>query len=101
MEVAPGPTAQAPTLSESAKSLLLEAVQDPHGTIMRVRVMGGTIIQTNGKLLNEQGDARSEAMWEAAIHELEVEGLLEVRGARAEMYSVTHSGYQVADALRS
>src|SRR5699024_1959244 len=38
-----------PTVSVEARILLKEASQDPEGSILRLRHLGGTVIQTNGK----------------------------------------------------
>jgi hypothetical protein len=50
-----------PTLSNEAKILLKEASRDKYGTIMHLRYMGGTDIQTNGKNLINSNERREVA----------------------------------------
>ena len=86
-----------PALSEPARDLLKSAAQG-EGMIMRLKVLGGPMIQIGGHLFNKQGDPRDTAKWEAAIDELERQGFVETSGKR-EIYRVTHAGYEVADLL--
>ncbi len=93
--------ADVPQLSPEAQQLVLECSQDQSGTVLRVRVMGGMIVQTNGQQFAEMGDPRSEAKWKAAIDELVVMGFLEPRGYKGEVFGITNEGYEVADRLRN
>lgn len=86
-------------LSDEAAQLLAEAAKDRAGRITVLRHMGGTLVQTNGKSFSKEGDARSEALWEDAVTELEREILLEDRGHKREVFALTSRGYQVADTL--
>ncbi len=86
-----------PQLSDTAKQLLLEAARDTSGTVVCIRVMGGLIVQTNGKQLAQMGDARSEARWKGAIEELLNLGLMEARGHKGEVFGLTNEGYELAD----
>ncbi|MFH7321441.1 DUF4062 domain-containing protein [Desulfurivibrio sp. D14AmB] len=88
-----------PRLSDTAKQLLLEAAQDRNGVVMCVRMMGGLIVQTNGKQLAEKGDPRSEARWKSAIEELMNFGLMEARGHKGEVFGLTNEAYQLSDQL--
>jgi len=87
------------TLSDEAKRLLVAAA-DSDGTVMRVLVMEGTIIQAGGQQMAEMGDRRDEARWEAALQELVERGLLEPRGHKGEVFAVTNRGYEQADILK-
>ena len=87
-----------PSLSESAKDLLRTAANQD-GTILRMRVFGGDVIQVGERMFNKQGDARDTAKWEAALRELTDQQLVEQTGGRGEVYRVTHAGYQIADRL--
>jgi len=95
----PPSTPSGPRLSDHAKQLLLETAQDHNGVVMCIRVMGGLIVQTNGKQLAEMGNPRSEAQWKGAIEELMNLGLMESRGAKGEVFGLTNDGYQLADRL--
>lgn len=86
-----------PSLTMEAKVLLKEASLDAHGTIVYVRYMGGTDIQTNGKNIIPSKDRRDIAKWEQALQELANLGLVVARGHKGEIFEVTNLGYQIAD----
>ena len=86
-------------LSPEAARLLKAASVDPSGRIMVSRHMGGTAVGTNGVSFSEEGNARSEALWEGAVSELENEMLIEDRGFKREVFAVTSRGYRLADDL--
>ena len=88
-----------PSLSEFAQDLLIEAVQDPQGVIMRMATLGGTYVKTNNRDFIEQGNPRSEAKWRAAVDELIYLGLVEDRAGRGEIFNVTDTGYRTAEGL--
>lgn len=92
--------ATAPSLSDAAKRLLLEVSQDRGGHVMMMQCLGGMSVDTNGKNLIEQGNPRSEAMWEGAIQELLDHALLQEQGSKGEVFKITIEGYRVADLLR-
>jgi hypothetical protein len=95
------PSAPEFALSESARDLLLEAVQDSNGAIMRVRTHGeGLDVQTNRRHFVESGNIRSEATWQRVVDELHNRGLVEDRAGRGELFFVTDAGYQAGDLLR-
>jgi hypothetical protein len=89
-----------PSLSEPAKIILIEASQDDRGTIWKPRSRKGLVIQTAGKDLVENQDPRTNARWEAALRELQDNGLIQDRGGRGEVFAVTDEGYRVADLLK-
>ena len=86
-----------PSLTNEAKFLLKEASQDHNGTIMHLRHLGGTTIQTNEKNFTESSERREIARWESAIKDLISMGLIIERGSKGEMCELTNLGYQVAD----
>jgi hypothetical protein len=98
-EVPPNRT-QVPTLSEEAKQLLIEASQDQGGIVLRVRTAFGLTIQTNGKNLVDNREPRIESQWEGALRQLREKGLLQDRGNKGEVFSLTDEGYRIADLLR-
>jgi hypothetical protein len=89
-----------PTLSKEAKNLLLEAAEDPQGTIQHVQFIGGEHLQTNRKQFIEQNNPRSRAAWEGALRELEELELIKSVGDRGEVFEVTREGYQMAELMR-
>ena len=88
-----------PHLSDEAKILLKEASMDNHGTILHVRYLGGTDIQTNGKNLITKQDRKHVAKWEAALKELLNANLIVARGHKGEIFEVSDKGYQIADMI--
>jgi hypothetical protein len=88
-----------PKISETA-GLMLVAAADGGGEVLRIPMMDGTMIRA-GAQQPENNDRRVLARWEAATRELVNVGYIEPRGHKGEMFSVTHAGYEAADALRT
>lgn len=88
-----------PTLSREAIALLHEATQDQQGIVLKLAVMGGPYIQTNGKNFVEPNNPRSRATWEGVIKELCQHDLLEPRGSKGQVFGVTRLGYEIAPLL--
>ncbi len=76
-----------PNLSHEARVLLKEASQDSHGTILHVRYIGGTAIQTNGKNVIPSSDRREVAKWEQALEELASQSFVNPRSQRRNVCS--------------
>jgi hypothetical protein len=87
-------------LSALAEAILLEAVEDRTGSIIMVRTMHGLHLQVNKKLFAEPGNSRSEAEGRSVVRQLLHDGLIETRGEKGEVFSLTAEGFRVADALR-
>ncbi len=90
---------QIPTLSNEARILLKETSLDPQGNIIKMRVIGGTHIQTNGKNLIASQERREVAKWDAAMEELISTNLIAAIGQKGEIFEITNLGYQVADMI--
>lgn len=88
-----------PDLTNEAKVLLKEASRDRNGSILHLRYMGGTDIQTNGKNLIDSNERREVARWEAALQELVAKELVVERGHKGEVFEISNLGYQVADMI--
>src|SRR5690606_4147976 len=88
---------QLPKLSDEAKRLLKEATSDRHGTIIMLRHMGGTDLQTNGKNLIDVQDRKVVAKWESALEQLRLENLVVERGTKGEVFEVTDQGFKIAE----
>lgn len=95
------PSRAVPTLDEAATALLVEAAADKTGTILKLNMVGGLTVQTNGKQFVEKSNPRSRAIWEAAVNDLEAKGLIETSSPKKDVYRVTNEGYTHADVLRS
>jgi hypothetical protein len=89
-------------LSAEGRILLLEAVQDPHGSVLKVMTRGGLTIGTNGKnMVTAPQDPRSQALWEGALEEILTKGLVADVSYKGEGFRVTREGYALADLLKA
>jgi len=98
LETQPSPAVY--ELTNEARTLLREATEDRTGMVLMLRTSEGLIVQTNGKQFAERGNARSEAVWQAAVRQLLQFGLLESRGAKGEVFGLSAEGFRVGDGLR-
>ncbi|HZG45671.1 MAG TPA: hypothetical protein VEZ41_05325 [Allosphingosinicella sp.] len=98
--VAPIAQPEQPQLSAEARELLVHAVSDPSGIIMKIATLGGRYIQTNGQTFGDPRDRRSGALWEYALEQLVNLGLVIERGLKGEMFEVTQPGYLLGDQLK-
>jgi hypothetical protein len=89
------------SLSAEAKELVREAATDHNGQILKMQTLGGTHIQTNGKLFGDVGDRRTMVRWEYALEQLEAAGLVHAKGHPKAVFVLTAKGYDVADQLKS
>jgi hypothetical protein len=89
-----------PSLSSEARRLLIEASLDRHGHILHARFINGVAVQTNGKQFVTPDDPRSRAVWEGAVEELALLGLIRDMSGKGQVYQVTREGYDVAELLR-
>ena len=87
-------------VSDEAKAMLLEAINDKNGHILKIRTMRGTSIKTNGQNLIPDDNSRTVAKWEHALDELVNNDFVEDRWHEGEVFAVTHKGYEYADTLR-
>ena len=95
------PNPDIPVLSDPARELLLEASQDRGGSVLVARYLGGMSVETNGRNFINKQSARVEALWEGAVQELCNHGLLQERGYKGEVFSVTTLGFEIADLIRN
>jgi hypothetical protein len=84
-------------LSDAAWELLKEAAKDRGGIIMRVALMNGTKVQTNGKQFVTEMNPREIAKWRSAVDELEEAGFVEDRAGKGQVFFVTTAGYGAAE----
>src|SRR5262249_50191745 len=95
------PVERQPDLTEAARELLLEAVQDTNGVIMRLGSMMGTSVQTKGRNFVESGNTRSAARWRGAVDELQARSHIEDRAGKGEIFWVTDTGYRASELLKA
>jgi hypothetical protein len=93
------PVARDPDSLPCENALSLRGDQDRGGSIIHLRYIGGTAIQTNGKTLIPSNECREIAKWEQALEELTSKGFVVDRGYKGEVFEITHLGYQVADMM--
>lgn len=91
---------QIPTLSQEARILLKNISLDSNGSLLLIRHLGGTALQTNGQNLISSNERREIARWETALEELLSKQLLTERGNKGEVFQITDFGYQMADMIQ-
>ena len=94
-------TPTAPALSAEAVTLLKAAAADPGGTIMFEHFGGGSQLQTNDQVFNQDSSPRTIALWEGVLEELEAQGFVKATSDRREVFEVTRRGFAAADALKT
>jgi len=95
--VSPPPKRPSIALSEEARKLLKGAAK-AEGQIMHMKHLGGSVIGYGNANLTAGSDPQTLARWEAAIREIEINGLATGNTSRS-MYRLTSLGYDVADTL--
>lgn len=88
-----------PVLSEEAKKLLKEAINDAAGQILIIKSLEGTEIQTNNVIMNREKIGKDVAIWTAAVDELRNKELLVSVGNRNEIFQLTRLGYEVSEKI--
>ena len=95
---APKTKSTATKLSEEAKAIL-KAAADGDGIIMRMRYLGGQVIQAGGKALIPDQDPRTVASWVGGLEDLQRRRYIKDRGYKGEVFEVTREGYKAAAEL--
>lgn len=83
-------------LTEEAQALLVAGAEDKSGTILHIKFIGGTSIQTNGRNQIPSDEKEIVARWESALRLLVTHGLVHPVGNRDEIFQVTDLGYKTA-----
>lgn len=86
------------SLSEAGRTLLKAAASYEDGTILKLALMSGPVIQAGGVSYGGES-GREAAKWEAALLELQKLELVIARGYKDEVFELTHEGWIVADSL--
>lgn len=87
-------------LSMDARELLCAAAVDKRGQLLKLAFISGRVIQA-GKKQYGQENSKDSSRWEAALNELLDAKLIEVRGHKGEVFTLTHTGWQMAEILSS
>jgi hypothetical protein len=91
------PAAANPALSADAQSVFGEVARDEKGELVKIRVPGQVIWDTNGKQFVDEKGPGKEGRWKAAIEELVAAGLIGPVGMRPyKLYLITKRGAAVA-----
>jgi hypothetical protein len=98
--ISPSSSASTSALSHEAAQLLGAANADGSGTILFERFGGGAEISANDQVFNADSSARTLALWEAAIEELERRGFVKATSEKREVFEMTKDGFTAADALK-
>lgn len=96
--VAPKIKSKSTELSDEAKSILT-ATAFGDGRVMHLRYMGGEGIQTGGKTLIPDNDARTIALWVGGLEDLCRRRFIKDVGHKREVFEVTREGYEAADEI--
>jgi hypothetical protein len=85
-------------LSDEARELLLEALRDSAGRILRLTAPGGSAyLKTNSRVFGN-GSPAEQARWESGVKQLLAVGFFEPQGTT--VFCITLEGYQAADLLQ-
>lgn len=87
------------TLEKDEGILLVYAADDPSGQIMMINSISrsGPSISTHGWEFNSEDTAREAARWKGALEKLEKYRLVEATSYKRQVFTVTDSGYKVAE----
>ena len=87
----------APPLSEDARALIADVARDEKGELVRIRVPGQVIWDTNGKQFVDEKGPGKEGRWKAAIEELVAADLIGPIGMSPyKLYLITEKGASLA-----
>jgi len=89
------------TLSELSPEAvaILKAAASGDGSIMNLNNYGGGEIIVKGESIIPDTDARTMALWEGGIEDLQRRRYIKDRGHKGEIFDVTREGYEAADKL--
>jgi len=88
-------------LSDAARDLLLVAIRDENGVILRTRTATGLHITTNQTDLVTDRNPKTSARWYGALDELIKGGFVEDRNGKGNVFWLTVLGYSEAEIITS
>lgn len=86
-------------LSNEAEEMLAKAATSKNGEIIRLQTLSGTHFSAGDYEFKNQGVARSLAVLESAVEELEKYGFIRAIGTKREIFRLTDKGYSRADGI--
>ena len=90
------------TLERTEGILLVYAADDMNGQVLMINSLSrsGPSISTHRWSFNSKDTAREAARWKGALEKLEKYGLVEAANYKRQVFTVTDSGYQVAEQVK-
>lgn len=85
-------------LSKESVSLIKAAAKNKRGTILTPKTLSGRSINAGDSVFGDQ-DAKSYALYESALENLEVQGYVKPKGSKREMFELTNKGWNIAESL--
>ncbi|WP_299940475.1 hypothetical protein [uncultured Microbulbifer sp.] len=92
--------APSPKLSAASEELLLGAASEERGIIVKSRSIGNHSIATNNISFG-RNSPREFAKYEKALDDLVECGYVKERGIKGELFELSHSGWEYAEAVQS
>ena len=68
--------------------------------IMKIDVMGATLIGVEGFQFTNGSDARNKAFWLDALEELSNNHFIRAVGSKQEFFELTRTGYEMVDSIK-
>ena len=95
----PAPVPAAPPLSEDACALFAEVARDEKGELVKIRVPGQVVWDTNGKRFVDEKGPGKQGRWKAAVEELVAADLIGPIGMSPyQLYLITKKGAAIRSA---
>lgn len=89
-------------LLSEARRMIPEISKDPHGQLIQIAIIGGGVkIQTNGSILFEGQNPKTEAKWAQTLKDLLTHNIIDRKNPSIPIYSLTAKGFEIAKALEN
>jgi hypothetical protein len=87
-------------LTDYAKYLIKECSKDSGGVILKLKFIGGDLLQTNGKSFSsDNGNLREFAKWESALSQLLESKYVNASDDKGTSFKITNEGFEIADTI--
>ncbi|WP_418512143.1 hypothetical protein [Corallibacter sp.] len=91
-----GATLNADVLSGEAVKIIEAAAATKSGTILTSKSLSGRSIKAGNSVFGDK-DAKSYALYESALEDLETMGYVKPQGPKREIFGLTHKGWRFAE----
>ena len=95
-----GTSHDAETILSNEAALLMIFASIANARIMKIDVMGGTLIGVEGFQFTNGSDARNKAFWLDALEELSNNHFIRAVGSKQEFFELTRTGYEMVDSIK-